>query len=163
MPSTTLRRRLLHLIQRVPRLFALVYYVYRFLQPKYTLGVIGIVFNEDGQFLIVEHVFHPKHPWGIPGGWIGRDEDPAVAVKRELQEELSLEVEVTHLLLVEKTQHNHIDTAYLCRPLGAVGKLSYELLSYRWTTVEEAPTLYNFHVRAVAKAAHILQQNQHNQ
>ena len=44
----------------------------------------------QGQVLLVEHVFHPYAPWGLPGGWIDRNESPSqTAVIRELQEELN--------------------------------------------------------------------------
>ena len=155
MPSKALRRRILNFIQRIPRVFALIFYVYRFFQPKYTVGVIGIIVNEKGEVLLVEHVFHPERPWGMPGGWIGRNEDPAAAVKREIREELSMDVSIKQLLHTAKTQRNHLDVAYLCEPQGEVGTLSYELLNYRWTKFEDLPTLYKFHTEALEEAKRI--------
>jgi 8-oxo-dGTP pyrophosphatase MutT (NUDIX family) len=67
--------------------------------PRQHVGVVGAIFNNDGQVLVLEHVFRPHFPWGLPGGWINRGEDPALAVARELYEELGLAVEVKQLLL----------------------------------------------------------------
>jgi len=67
--------------------------------PRQHVGAVGAIFNDDGQVLLLEHVFRPRFPWGLPGGWINRGEDPARAVAREIKEELGLTVEVKQLLL----------------------------------------------------------------
>jgi ADP-ribose pyrophosphatase YjhB (NUDIX family) len=66
------------------------------------VGAVGAIFNDAGQVLLVEHIFRPHYPWGLPGGWVERAEDPAEAVRRELEEELKLQVEVKRLLLCER-------------------------------------------------------------
>ena len=74
--------------------------VYLFM-PRQHVGVVGVLFNQMGQVLLAEHVFRPLFPWGLPGGWIGRGEDPAKALEREFEEELGLQVMVKQLLLCE--------------------------------------------------------------
>ena len=143
------QQQLARFIKRIPFLFSLVYYAYRFFQPKYTVGVVGVIINEAGKVLFVEHVFHPTHPWGMPGGWIGHNEEPSKTVVREIREELELDVEVKQLLLTRKTQRLHLDIAYLCHPTGDVGKLSFELLQYEWRDPEDAPPLHEFHRLAI--------------
>jgi len=137
------------LIQRFPWLIKGAYYVYRWFQRRYSIGVVGILWNEYGEVLLVEHVFHPQIPWGLPGGWVGQDEDPACAVSRELKEELGLDVEVLNVVLVEKTQPRHIDMAFACRSAAPIGSLSYELLSYRWMLPQQLPRLHKFHYDAI--------------
>lgn len=146
------RQQLASLIRRVPVLMLIPYYAYRFFQPKYSIGVIGVVINNEGKVLLVEHVFHPRLPWGLPGGWINFNEDPAQAAERELFEELALEVDAKRLLLMERTQFNHLDVAYLCEAKSEVGSLSYELLGYRWYAFEELPRLHLFHYQAIKLA-----------
>lgn len=154
------QQKLANFIKRIPLLFAIAYYVYRFFQPKYTVGVVGVIINDRGQVLFVEHVFHPKKPWGIPGGWIGNNEEPAAAVAREIQEELQLDVEVQRLVLMRKTQRLHLDIAFLCEPIGEVGDLSYELLRYEWRHPDDAPPLHNFQKLAVEEAVRVYQETQ---
>jgi len=67
--------------------------------PRQHVGAVGAIFNDKGQVLLLEHVFRPQFPWGLPGGWLNRGEDPAHAVVRELKEELGLAVEIKQLLL----------------------------------------------------------------
>lgn len=151
-----LRQQLASIIRRIPLLMKIPYYIYRFIQPKYSIGVVGVVVNNADEFLLVEHVFHPRLPKGLPGGWIGFNEDPMKTVQREIQEELELDVRVEELLITGKTQYNHLDFAYLCTPQGEIGNLSYELLGYAWYKEHELPDLPPFHHHAIKAAIVVL-------
>ena len=148
------------ILRRAPRLVYLGARVYRIFQPKYSIGVVGILFNEDGRLLLVEHVFHPKHPWGLPGGWLSKNENPAQTVIRELQEELELEVEIGPVVLAEIAFRGHLDMAYLCSARSTIGNLSSELLAYRWYDPYDLPPVEGFHRRAIARALELQQQMQ---
>ena len=50
-------------------------------------SVVVIAFNADGQVLVVRHSYGPP-VWSLPGGGIGRGEDPAEGARREVREEL---------------------------------------------------------------------------
>jgi len=121
------------------------------------MGAVGILFNEHGEVLLVEHVFHPKTPWGLPGGWVAKQENPAETVHRELFEELSLEVEVGPIILVDMPLKNHVDLAYLCRTNDTVGKLSYELTAFHWFDPKDLPKLLPFHQSAIQKSLQMKQ------
>jgi 8-oxo-dGTP diphosphatase len=139
-------------VRKAPWIVALGRTVWRIRQAKFTAGVVGVLFDEQQRVLLVEHVFHPYAPWGLPGGWIDRNESPAEAVERELREELELEIEVGPILLVDLDFGNHLDFAYLCRPVGQVGKLSLELLNYGWYDTEHLPRLHKLHYQAIMYA-----------
>lgn len=60
---------------------------------------VGIVLrDEEGRLMLVRHSYGPEH-WALPGGGHSRREDPATAVRREIREELALEI--AELELVE--------------------------------------------------------------
>jgi len=139
-------------IRRYPLLIRLPYIVYRRFQPRYTIGVVGVLINNSGQILIVEHVLHPENPWGLPGGWIGKNEEPADAVVRELKEELQLDATVKNVIYIKKPSRNHIDIAFLCEASNTVGTLSHELLDYQWVAPDELPSLNIFHKAAINSA-----------
>ncbi len=126
----------------------------RLSRPKYTIGAVGVLFNSQGQVLLVEHVFHPKTPWGLPGGWVNRREDPAQTVVRELYEELSMRVTVDRIITLntESRFGNHIDIAYLCRTTDTAIRLSRELLSYQWYDIDKMPRILKFHYHAIQQA-----------
>ncbi|MCU0512792.1 MAG: NUDIX hydrolase [Anaerolineae bacterium] len=152
MAKRTFQQRVAYWVRRIPGLMPATFYLYRFVQPRYSVGVIGVIFNAEGRVLLVEHVFHPHLPWGLPGGWIGRDEDPAHAIARELREELALRVQVQSVLRVEKTFRNHLDIAFLCQPENEIGPLSFELSGYAWYDITEIPRLHRFHYEAIMHA-----------
>ncbi len=155
---TSRKRRLANLIQRAPWSIRAAQIVWRrAVQPWVTAGTVGAVFDEAGRVLIVEHVFHPKFPWGLPGGWMNRGESPEQTIARELLEETALHVIVEKPLLISSTDYlpNHLDIAFLCRVLPDDVEriqLSGELLDYRWIDPNDAPPLVTFH-RQVIKAA----------
>ena len=66
-----MKRRLATWLQRSALLrWALQLAVYFFI-PRQHVGVVGALFNEAGQVLLVEHVFRPHFPWGPEVGLTG--------------------------------------------------------------------------------------------
>lgn len=147
-----MRRRIANLFKRIPFFVKLMTWLWRLGRPKFSAGVVGVVFNPAGDVLLVEHILHPEYPWGLPGGWVDRGDDLASAVARELREELELDVAVLHVLHVQIKYANHIDVAYLCTANNHVGKLSSELLDYRWAAVTNLPKLPAFQYAAIERA-----------
>ena len=145
-------RQIATLLRRFPFLMRLPYLVYSRARPRYTLGVAAVVFNDQGEALLVEHAYHPRFAWGLPGGWVDADEDPAAAILRELREELALRARVCRVVFVARTAPNHIDIAFRCAAESDIGKLSHELLDYRWGSVDSLPLLKPFHARAIELA-----------
>ena len=151
------QRGMARLLPRIPGLIPLSYPIYRFFRPKYSMGVVGVLFNPAGEVLLVEHVFHPRIPWGLPGGWVDNNEDPKIAVCRELREELSIKATIVSVIVVEKTIYNHLDLAFLCRTQDDIGTLSYELLNYRWFPLQQLPLLHRFHYDAIHQAKRFME------
>jgi ADP-ribose pyrophosphatase YjhB (NUDIX family) len=113
--------------------------VARIMAPRQPVGAVGVVFDEKGRVLLVEHVFRTDFPWGLPGGWVERGEDPARTVMREIREELGLTVDVGRLLLsarvglAERSTHPpHLGLAYSCRLTGGTFKPAREVVSCTW-------------------------------
>ena len=145
-------RRLAGFLRRNPWVVVRARGLWRLTRPKYSVGVVGVVFNDDHHVLMVEHVFHPYTPWGLPGGWVERNEHPALGVSRELHEELSLTVTVGPIVAADYAGAAHLDLAYLCAAQGPVGALSYELLQYGWFDPDDLPETHTFHRSAIAQA-----------
>ncbi len=150
-------RRLATFFQKAPWIIAFARIIWRFGQAKFSAGVVGVVIDDERRVLLVEHVFHPYAPWGLPGGWIDRGESPAEAVVREFREELMLTIQAEQILHVDLAYNNHLDLAYLCRAEGNVGQLSGELLDYAWVSLDELPRLQRFHYEAIQSAIHLKQ------
>ncbi len=54
-------------------------------------GVSVIVTNLGGDVLLLKHSYGPDE-WGLPGGGLGRREDPLEAARRELREEIGIAI-----------------------------------------------------------------------
>jgi ADP-ribose pyrophosphatase YjhB (NUDIX family) len=126
----------------------------RLIVPRHRVGVVGVPLRADGKVLVLRHVFHPVAPWGLPGGWLGRREEPAAAVARELQEETGLPCVVGPLLLVEREGlPPHLTMVYRVTPGQGPLKLSGEILEARWCATDALPEpYYLITARAIAAA-----------
>ena len=54
-------------------------------------SVLTAAFDKRGRVLLVRHSYGPA-VWALPGGGIGRDEDPAAGAAREFREELKCDL-----------------------------------------------------------------------
>jgi ADP-ribose pyrophosphatase YjhB (NUDIX family) len=112
----------------------------RLVVPRQRVGVALVTFNADEEVLLLRHVFHTSTAWGLPGGWLARHEAPDDGLRRELREELSLEVVVGPLIhLSHEGPPSHLVAAYLgwLRP-GAM-LLNAEIIESRWFSVDRLP------------------------
>ena len=153
------KQRLARVLRRAPWVVYVGQRLYRLSQPWLTVGAVGAVFDEAGRVLLVEHVYHLQYPWGLPGGWMGRGEDPEQTVRREVREETGLHVQVLKPLVCVRSRYlpRHLDVAYLCQAPadGTPIQLSAELLTYRWydpLDPDPPPALIEFHRRALEAA-----------
>jgi 8-oxo-dGTP diphosphatase len=153
-PGGPIAHRFALILLRRPRIAQMMRYTFRQLQGWFTAGVVGVVINSDREVLIVEHVFHPEWPWGLPGGWLGRGESPRQGLQRELHEETGLSVRVLRPILIDNGFYfrTHLDISFLCIAENDVQALSSELLDYRWVKPGELPEMVSFHVESVMAA-----------
>jgi 8-oxo-dGTP diphosphatase len=88
----------------------------RLLHTRFTVTAGGIVVDSRGRVLLLKHRFRGGSGWGIPGGFIEANEQAHEAIKRELLEEVGLEVEVVRILKARTFEHaRQIEILFLCR------------------------------------------------
>ncbi len=108
--------------------------------PRQRIGVALVSFNGEGEVLLLRHVFHPTYPWGLPGGWLGRDEAPADGLRRELREELGRDSELgPPVLISHEGPPPHIVMAYLGHLRPGETRLNNEILEARWFAPDNLP------------------------
>jgi len=87
----------------------------RYPRPAFRVGVLAIVASPDGGVLLLRHRFRSGKPWGLPGGWLEPGEGPVDGMRRELKEELDIDVDADALDLVTVTGRGgrpHVEIFY---------------------------------------------------
>ena len=109
-----------------------------------TVNVVAAVVDDGGKYLVTRRQagVHLAGMWEFPGGKVGEAETHAHALRREMVEELGVDVEVENLVL--STSHSYPDRTvalhfYKCRLLGQpVPQLGQQM---RWVARPELRTL----------------------
>jgi len=98
MISSALDKLLIRLWGRLPLPGMARNWIVWLLSPKFTVGVVGLVRDEQGCVLLLRHTYRPGKPWGLPGGGLRPGERLEDCLRREMHEETGLEVEIDALL-----------------------------------------------------------------
>lgn len=149
------QRALLLVWRRIPRLVRR--WIVRAAAPSFTVGAACVIEREDGAILLVRLVY--REGWGLPGGLIKRREDVAVCARREVAEEIGLDVElVSEPAVVVDGPPQRIDVVYRARPAAGVDAAaahpkSVEIREVRWFPPDELPKLQHEAVTALVALA----------
>lgn len=82
-----------------------------FTNPK--PACVAVIFNENNELLMVKRAIDPyKDWWDLPGGFIDRGETPEDTIKRELKEELGIEIEIEDYLWSVPDDYKYKDMIY---------------------------------------------------
>lgn len=112
----------------------------RLVEPRFTVTTGAVVLDEEGRVLLLNHVFRAGSGWGIPGGFIERGEQPEAAIRRELREEIGLEIEGAELAFVRTLKKpGQVEIIFRCRPRGATGAQSLEIKRTEWFALDALP------------------------
>lgn len=124
----------------------------RLFVPRQRVGVALVTFNADEEILLLRHVFHTQNPWGLPGGWLARNEAPDDGLRREIREELGLGVTLeSPILLAHESYPPHLVVAYAGQLDAGPLRLNGEILEARWFGLDNLPhPLWPFAERAIA-------------
>lgn len=154
-----------HFIERHPRLHKLALSVWRLFPPrlagfmkgvlarKWLVGAVAVMIDESHsppEVLLVEHSYRPKGAWGLPGGSLesvpGDPSKPSdvqssedaieAALRREILEELGIEITVAGLLRIDAVPYipeepgpYRLDFYFRCAPRDGFAALRRALAS----------------------------------
>lgn len=130
------------LLSSLPFVFfpGLKYWVYKHLPPdirwdisfavtdKFVVGMVYFVEN-DGKVLLVRHSYQDK--WGLPGGWLEKNESFEQSARRELREELGIEIDSVKVLEMNKVPKSQIIE------IAIFGKMRSETIAIRDGEISE--------------------------
>ena len=112
----------------------------RYTQTRFTVTAAGIIVNENNRVLLLKHRFRSGSSWGIPGGFIEAGEQPEEALRRELREEVGLEIEDVWLFSTRTFRTvKQLEILFRARAKGGVSPQSIEISKAEWFSLDELP------------------------
>lgn len=109
-------------------------------QRRFTVTAGALIFDDEGRILLLEHLFRPDSGWGIPGGFLTKGEQPEAALRRELKEEIGIEVEAVELLFARTLpKPRQIEFYFRARAVGRPEPCSFEIRSAGWFSIDDLP------------------------
>lgn len=109
-------------------------------QRRFTVTAGAIISDDEGRVLLLEHVFRPEGGWGVPGGFLNQGEQPETALRRELREEIGVDLEGVEILFARTLpQQRQIEIYFKARAIGTPQPCSFEIRKAEWFTVDNLP------------------------
>lgn len=124
-------------------------------ERKFQVGIKALIQNNKNEILVVRansevlRKWEVEH-WDLPGGRIKGNDSIEQTLKREVKEELGVDVRISSLFDVSisrlkvpsgREKSSLILITYLCKLPNTKIKLSDEHTEYRWAIVKEAKQL----------------------
>ena len=106
---------------------------------QFTIGTFGIIFDDQNRVLLCHRRDYDL--WNLPGGGMEHGESPWDGVKREVEEETGLKVEIDRFVGVySKPDKNEVVFSFTCKPMGGHITLNDEADRIEYFSVNELPS-----------------------
>jgi len=127
-------------------------------QSRFTVTAAAFIFDDDGRILLLEHVFRPDSGWGVPGGFLSGREQPEDGLRRELREEIGIEIEDVEILFARTLPRpRQIEIYFRARAIGEPEPCSFEIITARWFALDDLPSeLSKDQQRLIARARTVI-------
>lgn len=113
-------------------------FVARSVQVKFTVSAAGVIKNEKGEVLLLNHLLRPMSGWGVPGGFMEAGEQPEAAFRREIREETGLDLKNVTIYRA-RTLKRHIEIIFLAEAVGEASVQSREIIELGWFSIDNVP------------------------
>ena len=109
-------------------------------QRRFTVTTAVAIFDDEGQLLLLEHVFRPDSGWGLPGGFLNSSEQPEEGLRREIREEIGVELTDVRLLFTRSLGRlRQVEIYFRAKALGVPQPRSFEIKRAEWFTLSGLP------------------------
>lgn len=124
----------------------------RVAQVKFTASAAGIITNDRGQVLLLNHLLRPLSGWGVPGGFFEAGEQAEAALRRELREETGIALTDVRLYRC-RTFRRHLEVMFLAVAVGEPEVKSREIIELGWFDIDDMPPEMNLDQQFVIRRA----------
>ena len=112
----------------------------RLTHTRFTVTAGAVIFNDQKQVLLLKHRFRAGSGWGLPGGFLELGEQPIDALRRELREEIGLEVEDVKVFAARSfSKPKQVEVLFRGRANGAVKPITIEVERAGWFALDLIP------------------------
>lgn len=112
----------------------------RLTHTRFTVTAGAIIFNDRKEVLLLKHRFRAGSGWGLPGGFLERGEQPIEALRRELREEIGLEVEDVEVFAARSFKKpKQVEVLFRARANANVKSLTMEVERAEWFSLDALP------------------------
>jgi 8-oxo-dGTP diphosphatase len=116
------------------------WYILWFLHCKMNVCVSGVVFNNQGEVLLLRHRYWKKGSWGLPSGFAIRREELSDTLVREVKEETNLDIEVIRFLRFDSGYKMRVEVSMVATLQGGELQLDpHEILEARFFLPDALP------------------------
>jgi ADP-ribose pyrophosphatase YjhB (NUDIX family) len=107
--------------------------------PHHQVSVAAVIGDEHDRVLLAEHRLRVPS-LSVPGGFVGRGEQPEEALRREVREEVGLELAQVSLSFVQTLISSpQMEITFRCRAAGAPVVDGLEIVAAHWVPLSELP------------------------
>jgi 8-oxo-dGTP diphosphatase len=128
---------------RLPIPYGLRLRTLRLLGYSFIVGAVAVIRSPDGRCLLARHTYpvgrFRREVWGLPGGAVEKYERIPQALRRELAQELGLEIAVERLLLVDTSEAPLLDFVFACNIRDGRFRPSSEVAEIGWFELSHPP------------------------
>ena len=112
----------------------------RLAHARFTVTAGAVIFNDKGEVLLLKHRFRAGSGWGCPGGFLEAGEQPIEALRRELREEIALEVDDVKVLAVRSFKKpKQVEVLFRARANAQVRSHTMEVERAEWFALDSLP------------------------
>ena len=112
----------------------------RVTHARFTVTAGALIFNDAGEILLLKHRFRAGSGWGLPGGFLEKGEQPLEALKRELREEIGIDVESVEIFAARSFKKpRQVEVLFRCRANADPKPQTMEVERAGWFSIDSLP------------------------
>ena len=112
----------------------------RLAHTRFTVTAGAVIFNDKREVLLLKHRFRAGSGWGLPGGFMEKGEQPIDALRRELREEIGLEVDDVEVFAARSFKKpKQVEVLFRARANAQVKSQTVEVERAGWFAIDALP------------------------